>query len=81
VLGVDSFQFGPELMLEWPGIKSRQSFRATPLPDDIVSRLTVNRSLFPRGVDLILASANEIAALPRSVRLIREDAPEDTPCT
>jgi alpha-D-ribose 1-methylphosphonate 5-triphosphate synthase subunit PhnH len=69
VLRVASFQAGPELILEGPGIKTRQGFRAAPLPADIVPRLTANRSLFPRGVDLILASASEIAALPRSVRL------------
>jgi alpha-D-ribose 1-methylphosphonate 5-triphosphate synthase subunit PhnH len=81
VLGVESFRSGPELVLEGPGIKARQSFRAAPLPEDVVSRLTFNRSLFPRGVDLILASASEIAVLPRSVRLVSEGAPEDTPCT
>jgi len=75
VLGVDSFHSGSELVLEGPGIKTRQTFRAAPLPDDIVSRLTFNRSLFPRGVDLILASASEAAALPRSVRLVSEGAP------
>jgi alpha-D-ribose 1-methylphosphonate 5-triphosphate synthase subunit PhnH len=80
VLGVDSFQSGPKLMLEGPGIKTRRSFCATPLPDDIVSRLTLNRGLFPRGVDLIFASTSEIAALPRSVRLVSESAPGDIPC-
>jgi alpha-D-ribose 1-methylphosphonate 5-triphosphate synthase subunit PhnH len=75
VLGVESFQAGAELVLEGPGIKTRQNFRAAPLPDDIASRLVVNRGLFPRGVDLILASASEIAALPRSVRLASEGAP------
>jgi alpha-D-ribose 1-methylphosphonate 5-triphosphate synthase subunit PhnH len=74
VLGVNSFGAGPELMLEGPGIKTRQSFRADPLPGDFAARLTVNRDLFPRGVDLILASASEIAALPRSVRLVGEGA-------
>jgi alpha-D-ribose 1-methylphosphonate 5-triphosphate synthase subunit PhnH len=74
VLQVDSFQSGPELMLQGPGIKNRQAFLAGPLPDDFAERLTQNRSLFPRGVDLILASANEVAALPRSVRLIGEGA-------
>jgi alpha-D-ribose 1-methylphosphonate 5-triphosphate synthase subunit PhnH len=74
VLQVDSFRSGPELMLQGPGIKNHQAFCAGPLPDDFAERLTQNRSLFPRGVDLILASANEIAALPRSVRLIGEGA-------
>jgi alpha-D-ribose 1-methylphosphonate 5-triphosphate synthase subunit PhnH len=75
VLGIDSFRAGPELVLKGPGIKTRQTLRAAPLPGDIVSRLTFNRSLFPRGVDLILASATDIAALPRSVRLVSEGAP------
>ena len=74
VLGVNSFRAGSELMLEGPGIKTRQSFRADPLPGDFASRLTVNRDLFPRGIDLILASAGEIVALPRSVRLVGEGA-------
>jgi alpha-D-ribose 1-methylphosphonate 5-triphosphate synthase subunit PhnH len=74
VLGVNSFCTGPELLLEGPGIKTRQSFRADPLPGDFASRLTVNRDLFPRGIDLILASAGEIVALPRSVRLVGEGA-------
>jgi alpha-D-ribose 1-methylphosphonate 5-triphosphate synthase subunit PhnH len=70
VLRVGSFTTGQALMLEGPGIKSRQTFRADPLPDDFAKRLRQNRELFPRGVDLILASATEIAALPRSVRLV-----------
>ena len=69
VLGVETFQAGPDLSLEGPGIKGRQSFRVSPLPDDFVARLAVNRSLFPRGLDLILGTKSEIAALPRSVRL------------
>jgi alpha-D-ribose 1-methylphosphonate 5-triphosphate synthase subunit PhnH len=70
VLRVDSFATGQALTLEGPGIKSRQAFRADPLPDEFAGRLRQNRELFPRGVDLILASATEIAALPRSVRLV-----------
>ena len=70
VLRVDSFGTGQALMLEGPGIKSRQTFRAGPLTDDFAERLRQNRELFPRGVDLILASAAEIAALPRSIRLV-----------
>ena len=69
VLRVDSFAAGQVLMLEGPGIKSRHALRADPLPGDFTECLRQNRELFPRGVDLILASATEIAALPRSVRL------------
>lgn len=74
VLSVDSFRGGPELLLVGPGIKTHQAFRAHPLPGDFTSRLTANRDLFPRGIDLIVASANEVAALPRSVRLVGEGA-------
>ena len=48
------------------------------LPDDMSERLEANRSLFPRGVDLLLVSADQIAALPRSVRVCTEEA---RPCT
>jgi alpha-D-ribose 1-methylphosphonate 5-triphosphate synthase subunit PhnH len=70
VLRVESFAAGQALMLEGPGIKSGQALRADPLPQDFAKRLRQNRELFPRGVDLILASVTEIAALPRSVRLV-----------
>jgi alpha-D-ribose 1-methylphosphonate 5-triphosphate synthase subunit PhnH len=74
VLRVDMFRSGPALMLQGPGIRNRQAFRADPLPRDIAARLAGNRALFPRGIDLILASTNEVAALPRSVRLVEEGA-------
>src|SRR3974377_2023756 len=65
---------GRALTLTGPGIRDRQSLRASPLPGDIGERLVANRSLFPRGVDLILAAANEVAALPRSVHVAGEEA-------
>ena len=74
VLQVDGFRSGLALTLQGPGIKTRQAFCADPLPVDIGARLAANRALFPRGVDLILASTNEVAALPRSVRLVEERA-------
>ena len=73
VLQVDSFATGPELVLTGPGIRGRRRLRAAPLPHDIGARLAANRSLFPRGVDLLLVSADAVAALPRSVRLVNEE--------
>jgi alpha-D-ribose 1-methylphosphonate 5-triphosphate synthase subunit PhnH len=78
VLLIETFQRGHNLVLQGPGIRNQQSLRAAPLPDDISERLKFNRSLFPRGVDLLLVSADQIAALPRSVRLCTE---EGRPCT
>jgi alpha-D-ribose 1-methylphosphonate 5-triphosphate synthase subunit PhnH len=78
VLLIETFQRGHNLALQGPGIRSQQALRAAPLPDDISGRLEFNRSLFPRGVDLLLVSADQIAALPRSVRLCTK---EERPCT
>lgn len=78
VVLVDSLQSGLPLTLAGPGIRGQQMLCATPLPHDIEERLTHNRALFPRGVDLLLASADAVAALPRSVRLVGH---EETPCT
>jgi alpha-D-ribose 1-methylphosphonate 5-triphosphate synthase subunit PhnH len=78
VLLIETFQRGRNLVLQGPGIRNQQSLQAAPLPDDICDRLKINRSLFPRGVDLLLVSADQIAALPRSVRLCTE---EGQPCT
>lgn len=60
------------LMLSGPGILDRIRFLATPLPDDFSAQIEGNRHRFPCGVDLIFAATTHIAALPRSVRVVRE---------
>ena len=70
VLQVDGFDRGAPLTLAGPGIKGTQQLRAAPLPRDFRARLIANRALFPRGIDLILASSDAIAALPRSLRAL-----------
>jgi alpha-D-ribose 1-methylphosphonate 5-triphosphate synthase subunit PhnH len=69
VIQVASLRAGPPLALSGPGIRDTQMLRASGLPADMAQRLAANRTLFPCGVDFILASADAIAALPRSVRL------------
>jgi alpha-D-ribose 1-methylphosphonate 5-triphosphate synthase subunit PhnH len=69
VIQIESLRGGRPLALSGPGIRDTQVMCATGLPDDMPARLAANRALFPRGVDFILASGDEIAALPRSVRL------------
>ncbi len=71
VLQVASFAEGETLSLTGPGIRDSQPFRAAPLPADMPERITANRSLFPRGVDLLFVAPSQIAAIPRSVRLKR----------
>jgi alpha-D-ribose 1-methylphosphonate 5-triphosphate synthase subunit PhnH len=74
VLQVSSFREGPHHILTGPGIRDRQGMQATPLPLDFAERLAANRRLFPCGVDLLLCTATEIMGLPRSVRLMLENA-------
>ena len=69
VVQVERLDRGDALTLCGPGIAGSRSFCAAPLPDNFQARLLANRALFPRGVDLILVSAQAVAALPRSLRV------------
>jgi len=73
VLQVDSLGAEKGLVLSGPGIRDRSALSAAPLPSDMRDRLARNRSLFPQGIDLILATHDAIAALPRSLRVVEED--------
>jgi alpha-D-ribose 1-methylphosphonate 5-triphosphate synthase subunit PhnH len=72
VLQVKTLSSAPGLVLTGPGIRDARTLNAELLPNDMVRRLARNRSLFPRGVDLILATQDAVAALPRSVRVLEE---------
>ena len=56
---------------EGPGINGRITFSAEPALPDFTRQLGENRAAFPCGVDLIFVTATTIAALPRSVRLVK----------
>lgn len=71
VVQVAGFTEGEPLILTGPGIRDSRPFHAAPLPADMSERVTANRSLFPRGVDLLFVAASQVAAIPRSVRLKR----------
>jgi alpha-D-ribose 1-methylphosphonate 5-triphosphate synthase subunit PhnH len=60
---------GRGFAIEGPGIKGARMFAAEPLPDTFAERLSANRELFPRGVDLVLVAGEQVMALPRSVRI------------
>ena len=69
ILQIEGFS-GRTMTLEGPGIDGARTLAARFLPDDFAERLAANRELFPRGVDLILTAGEDLAALPRSIRLI-----------
>ncbi len=72
ILQVDSLSSGLSLHLAGPGIKGRAHLAAAGLPADIAPRLAANQALFPRGVDLVLAGPEGVAALPRTTRVTLE---------
>ncbi|WP_420409908.1 phosphonate C-P lyase system protein PhnH [Hoeflea sp.] len=74
VLQVQTLEDGPALEFEGPGIDGRIALRAHPLPQHFAAQWRGNRLAFPRGVDLILAAPDGVAALPRSARLIAPEA-------
>jgi alpha-D-ribose 1-methylphosphonate 5-triphosphate synthase subunit PhnH len=64
---------GTAFTLSGPGLKGPRAFAAEPLPPDFVARCAANRALFPRGIDLVLVAGDQVAALPRSVRISQRD--------
>jgi len=69
VVQLRSLSQGPRLLLAGPGVRGEATLALEPLPDDFAVQWQKNHAAFPLGVDLILASGVEVAALPRSVRL------------
>jgi alpha-D-ribose 1-methylphosphonate 5-triphosphate synthase subunit PhnH len=68
ILEVSSLVAGPRRTLKGPGIRSSVEF-APAVHAEFWSAWHTNTQLYPCGVDVIFACANQIAALPRSSRL------------
>jgi len=67
---VESLTQGRMYELRGPGIDGSAMLRATLEPNNLFERLAINETLFPRGIDLLLVSGEEIVAIPRTTRLI-----------
>jgi alpha-D-ribose 1-methylphosphonate 5-triphosphate synthase subunit PhnH len=52
--------------LAGPGIRSAQHLHVAGLPEDFRAQWADNHGAFPRGVDVVLATASHIAGLPRT---------------
>ncbi|MGE3150274.1 MAG: phosphonate C-P lyase system protein PhnH [Pseudorhodoplanes sp.] len=72
ILQVESLTGGTALVLRGPGIQDQHLLQVTPLPVDLLPQLEANRALFPRGVDVLLAAPNAVAALPRTTFVTKE---------
>lgn len=63
---------GAAFSLAGPGIQTERTLAAEPLPDDFAARWAANGALFPCGIDLLLVAGDQVAALPRTVRVTRK---------
>ena len=70
ILQVDSLTQGPPLELRGPGIDGAAVLQAAIQPADLFERLEINRTLFPRGIDVVLVADDAIVAIPRTTRLV-----------
>lgn len=60
---------GQDWRLSGPGIQGGACLRVTGLPQDFVAQWVANHAAFPRGVDLFLATDQQIVGLPRTTRI------------
>ena len=62
---------GTGWLLRGPGIQSQFRLMVDGLPPDFVEQWSDNQATFPRGVDLFLASRQQIVGVPRTTRIDR----------
>jgi len=68
IVQVDSVTSGPAFELTGPGIDGAAVLQAT-IPANLIERLEINATLFPRGIDVVLVHDDAIVAIPRTTRL------------
>jgi alpha-D-ribose 1-methylphosphonate 5-triphosphate synthase subunit PhnH len=56
--------------LRGPGIDGTAVLQAAIQPADLFEQLEINRTLFPRGIDVVLVADDVIVAIPRTARLV-----------
>jgi len=69
ILQVRALGTGAEFRVSGPGLQVPKIFAVDGLPQNFATRWQANQALYPRGVDLILCSGTQLAALPRSAQL------------
>lgn len=69
IVQVPALEGGRPLRIAGPGILGTAEMAIIGLPDQFPDWVRDNRALFPRGVDIVFASHDRLAALPRSARI------------
>ena len=69
ILQMETLTGGDAITFTGPGIASSATLAPGPMPRHFRQQWQANRQKFPRGIDLVLAAPDALAALPRSVRI------------
>ncbi|MEA2908870.1 MAG: alpha-D-ribose 1-methylphosphonate 5-triphosphate synthase subunit PhnH [Bradyrhizobium sp.] len=70
ILEIASLTQGPAFELSGPGIDGTTVLQAAIQPPNLLERLAINATLFPRGIDVVLVADDAIVAIPRTTRLV-----------
>jgi alpha-D-ribose 1-methylphosphonate 5-triphosphate synthase subunit PhnH len=69
---VEALRPGAGWRLSGPGIAQAHRLAVAGLPADFPAQWAANAARFPRGVDLVLAAGDALAAFPRTLRIAEE---------
>ncbi|MER9059571.1 phosphonate C-P lyase system protein PhnH [Mesorhizobium sp. M0698] len=69
ILEVGDLISGAALVLEGPGIEKTATIAPAQMPRHFVEQWKQNNQRFPRGVDIVLATPDSVACLPRTTRI------------
>ncbi|GEO85387.1 MULTISPECIES: phosphonate C-P lyase system protein PhnH [Alphaproteobacteria] len=69
VLEVTSLENGAPLRLTGPGIRDSTAVSPQGLPEMFLRQWADNRTLFPRGIDVVLTAGHQMLGLPRTCKI------------
>jgi alpha-D-ribose 1-methylphosphonate 5-triphosphate synthase subunit PhnH len=73
VIEIASLEGGPALTLSGPGIDGSATISPVGLPDQFLRQWADNKTLFPRGIDVVLTAGDKLLCLPRTVKIASGD--------
>jgi alpha-D-ribose 1-methylphosphonate 5-triphosphate synthase subunit PhnH len=73
VIEIDNLEGGTSLALTGPGIQSESLMEPMGLPHDFQEQWALNRTLFPRGIDVVLTCADRMICLPRTTLIGKKE--------
>jgi len=69
IIQVEALSSEGELKLTGPGIEATRRLHIASFPPSLLQQMILNQDLFPRGLDFVFASPNQVAAIPRSSKI------------